>query len=144
MDLHAAIRTALLSMNAVTALAGSGAAARIRPDQFAKTDGSATTPAILVEIDDEESQTDLDGRGGLVIADVTLTCRAHTKAAAYALKEAVRVNGTNPGTGLAGYSGAFDAWLEDTAYAAVPKGDASDDHWHDAVMSFRLVATETA
>jgi len=82
---------------------------------------SNETPAVVFEIDAERPQNSLDGRGGLVFADVNVICRAETRAKSRELAEAVRVNGTDPGTGLAGYSGVFDAVLDDMQPAAVPK-----------------------
>lgn len=127
----------LKGLSAVTAIVGEGNAARIRPDRL---DQGETLPAILMEVD-EEPQNDLDGIGGLVYSDVTLTCRATTKAAARALAEAIRLNGTNPGTGLAGYHGTvasvtFDATLESTVAAFTHKGDGSEAGWYDVIASY--------
>lgn len=105
---------------------------------------SNVTPAIVFEVDVENPQNSLDGRGGLVFADVNVICRAETRAKSRELTEAVRVNGTDPGTGLAGYSGAFDAVLDDMQSAAVPKNDGSDQHWYDTNMSFTLSWSEVA
>lgn len=129
-------------MSAVTALVGSGSSARIRPDKFHEEDG--TLPAILIEVDNESPQNDLTGRGGLRLGDVTITCRAATRQGARALAEAIRVNGTNPGTGLAGYAGAsFDAVLDGIAEAYQPKGVGNDKGYYDTVMSFNSFASET-
>jgi len=127
----------LKSLTAVTAIIGTGNAARIRPDRL---DQGETLPAILMQVD-ETPQNDLDGLGGLVYADVTLTCRANTKTAARALAEAIRLNGTNPGTGLAGYHGTvasvtFDATLESTITAFTSKADGSEAGWYDAIATY--------
>lgn len=126
------IRDALLALPAVTAIVGSGATARVWSD-WQRT---YTAPCIIVELDKEEEQNDLTGRaGGLIVADVTLTCRAATSDVSDTLRDAVRA-------GLSGYSGAFDAILDDTQNAAVPKDDGSDLHWYDNVMSFTMLWQE--
>lgn len=128
--------TALKSMAAVTAIVGSGAAARIYADHFPQ---GIDLPAILLEVDTPNHSNTLDGRGGLVFANLTLTCRATTKRGSRGLAEAVRVNGEEPGSGLAGYAGdAFDAVLQSTAAAYVHRSDAGDDGWWDTVMEFTV------
>ncbi len=141
MGLEADIRTALLTMDAVTALVGAGSLARIRPDRLHEDD---TFPAIIVEVDRETPQNDISGVGGLRISSVNLICRATTRAGSRALAEAVRVNGTNPGTGLAGYTSAtLDAVLESMTTGFVPKDDGSDQGWYDTNMDFTTIQTET-
>jgi hypothetical protein len=103
---------------------------------------SKIVPALVFEIDHEGRENDLEGRGGLVDAQANIICRANTRAEARALAEAVRTNNTDPGTGLAGYAGAFDAVLDDVVMAAVAKGDGSNAHWYDANMSFTLLWKE--
>jgi len=137
------LTTFLKSLSTVTAIIGEGNAARIRPDRL---DQSETLPAILLEVD-EEPQNDLSGVGGLVYADATLTCRAATKTAARALAEAVRLNGTDPGTGLAGYHGTvssvtFDATLESTVGAFTSKADGSEAGWYDAIATYVVSCAE--
>lgn len=128
------LRAALLAMSAVADIVGT----RIYTDTF----WSDTYPAICFEVDSEDRENTLTGRGGIdtgmVFADVNVICRADTRAASRTLAEAVRVNGTTPGTGLAGYTGTFDAWLEDEQPAAVPKDDKSNAHWFDVNMSCTL------
>ena len=125
------LRTALRAMSEVTDIVGT----RIW-DEWFRTN---TYPAIVFEIDSENRENGLSGRGGLVYASVNIICRADTRSDSRALAEAVRVNGdVQPGTGLAGYSGTFDAWLEDMQPAAIPKNDKSNAHWYDINMSFVL------
>lgn len=141
MSLESDLIAALRAMSAVTALVGSSAAARIEPDVWGE---NVTYPAILIEVDGETPANSLDGKGGLVFAEVTVTCRATTRIASRALAEAVRVNGTNPGTGLAGYVGsAFHAWLDDAVTATVPYGEGSDQHYYDTVQTYTVAYTET-
>ncbi len=141
MGVEADIRTALLAMSAVTGLVGASSLARIRPDRLHEDD---TLPAVIVEVDSEVPQNDISGVGGLRISSVNLICRATTRAGSRALAEAVRTNGTNPGTGLAGYAGAsLDAVLETMTTAYVPKDDGSDQGWYDTNMDFTVIQTET-
>ncbi len=123
------LRTALLAMSEVTDIVGT----RIW-DEWFRTD---TYPSIAFEIDSELRENGINGRGGMVFAEVNVICRANTRAASRSLAEAVRVNGgISPGTGLAGYTGNFDAWLDDMQPAAVPKNDKGTSHWYDMNMSF--------
>jgi hypothetical protein len=141
MSIESDIVTALRAMSAVTALVGTSSSARIDVDVFGE---KTTYPAILLEVDTEEPANSLDGKGGLVFADVTLTCRATTRLASRALAEAVRLNGTSPGTGLAGYSAsAFDAVLTDSQTAVVPYDEGSDRHYYDTVQTYLVSWTES-
>ena len=129
------LRKALLGMSTVTAIVGT----RIWDEWFR----NETHPAIVFEIDSERRENSLDGRGGMVFADVNIICRATTRLASRQLAEAVRLNGTSsPGTGLAGYSGTFDAWMDDMVSAAVPRGDSGNNYWYDTNMSFVLSWSE--
>ena len=129
------LRAALKAMTAVTTIVGD----RIWDEWFR----SETIPAIVFEIDIESPQNDISGRGGLVFAEVNVICRAATRAASRTLAEAVRTNGSiSPGSGLAGYTGDFDAVLEDMQAAAVPKNEGSNAYWYDTNMSFRISWTE--
>ncbi len=125
------LRAAMLAMTAVTDIVDT----RIW-DEWFRND---TYPAIVFEIDNGFRENGLSGRGGMVFADVNIICRANTRAESRTLAEAVRVNGTiSPGTGLAGYAGNFDSWLDDMQTAAVSKDDDSNAHWYDMNMSFRV------
>lgn len=106
----------LKTLSAVTDIVGTGNNARIRPDRLEESD---SRPTIEMEIDDEDPQNSLDGLGGLVYADVSIFSSARSKEAARALAEAIRLNGTDSGTGLAGVKTTvggvqFDAVLEST------------------------------
>lgn len=143
MSLEGDIRAALLDMSAVTALVGTGDSARIRPYKLYKDDDKSEEH-IIIEVDDEEKANDLSGVGGLEFATVTIDCRAITAAQADALAEAVRVNGADPGTGLAGYSGAaFDAVLESQAKSIIPFDDASNRTWYVVAQEYTVIDTET-
>jgi len=143
-ELEESLRTFLKTLDAVTALVGGATAPRIRPD---KLDEGDVLPAIIIEVDDEDEQNTLDGLGGLVVADVNVKCRAGTKKVSRQLARAVRVNGTDPGTGLAGYSGVagdqtIHAVLEGKTTSYTPSGDGSDEGHYDTDMSFTICFNE--
>ena len=147
MSIEEDIRTALLAMDAVAEFNGSGSGDTIviRPD-YLEEDDTSTTPHIVLDIDRDTPQNDISGVGGLRYVEVTITCRATTKADSKSLAEAVRVNGTNPGTGLAGYGGSgtsFDAVLMDEVRAVESFDDNSGRWWHVAVQSYVASYTET-
>jgi hypothetical protein len=146
-SVEADLRTFLLTLNTVTALVGTGDAARIRPDVLWEEDDK-TEEAIIIEVDNEDILTTIDGKGGRRMADVTLRCRARTKAEARALSEAVRVNGADPGTGMAGMvetinGTVYDAWLEDEQLSATPVAEGSDQFYYDVFSNYRVTWLET-
>lgn len=133
----------LLTFSGVTALTGTGDAARIRPDRLHQDETiPAKKGAVIIEVDNEDPQNDLSGTGGLVYANVNLVCRAHEKAIARTLAEAIRTNDTDPGTGLAGYSGTpsggsqIDAVLEDSQPTFTPREEGRDEGWYDVNCSY--------
>ena len=141
MSLEGDIRTALLNMSAVTALVGTGDDARIRPYSLRDADNQAAAH-IIVEVGQDRPQNDLTGLGGLTYSDVNISCRATTPGNARALANAVKRNGTSPGTGLAGYSGTFDAVLESEEPTITRRGDNSQRDWHSVELSFTMSQTE--
>ena len=147
MSVEADLRTYLLTLGTVTALVGTSDSARIRPDRLQQSD-DPLEPAIIVEVDDEDHKNDLDGKGGLVYSAITLRCRARTKAVARSLAEAVRVNGTDPGTGLAARTGAmngttYGAVLEDEQTSFAAQAEGSDEGWYDVFCNYVLSCAET-
>jgi hypothetical protein len=143
MDVEAAIRTALRSLSAVTALIGGSAAPRIYPDDFPETLKIANLPAVCVQVDTESRQNTLAGTASLTIADATLICRATTRDGSRLLAEAVKFNGTAPGTGLADYSGSeFICWLESQVQATTPADDGSSRAYYDTVLSLVMEYNE--
>ncbi len=133
------LKAALLTMPAVTALVGSVSATARVWNSWQRVNAY---PCIVMDIDREVEQNDLSGLPDLIVAEVTITCRDNTHDGSDALQQAVRNNGTNPGTGLAGYSGTFQAILDDTVHAEVPKNDGSGAHWYDHVMTFTILWNE--
>jgi hypothetical protein len=141
------LRAALLAMSAVTDLVGTGDDARIRPRLEQEEDVPANG-SITIEEDFEDHLNDLLGQGGREMIEVNIVCRAPTKKASKALAEAVRTNGTNPGTGLAGYNGTpidveIDCWLDGVTPSFTHKGDGSDDGWWDTNCSYMVTQAET-
>ena len=131
MNIERELRDALLSMSAVTTIVGT----RVWCEWF-RTD---VLPAVVFEIDDETQQNAVSGKGSLILADVNIICRANTRAKSRELAEAVRTNGTSPGTGLAGWYGdLFTAILESRTPAAIPKEEGSTDYWYDMNLGFSL------
>ena len=141
------IRAALAAMSAVADYNGSGSADEmVIRFGYLEEDDTITDPHIVIDIDSDTPQNDIEGHGGLRFADVTVTCRATTMNASKGLAEAVRVNGTNPGTGLAGYGGSgttFDAWLEDETRGIEAYDDNSGRFWHVVVQSYTVCYSET-
>ncbi len=145
------VRAALLTFDTVTTLVGTGNDARIETDGIDEND---SLPAIIVEVDDERYPNDLSGRSGRMYGDVNLICRAIDRKGSRALATAVRLHGTDPGTGLHGYDGTvlstvLEAWLTDIVLSRTPWGrglqrsDVSDRHWYDVNMSFTCTAAVT-
>lgn len=147
MSIEADLRTVLLTFSSVTALVGTSYSARIRPYRL-QQDDAGTSEHIIIETDNVDHLNTLDGLGGRIYADVTLRCIGPTLARANALAEAVRTNGTNPGTGLAGYTGTvnghtFDAFLESESVNFVPSDDGRDEGHYSVLAAYTVTVEET-
>ena len=95
-------------------------------------------PCIVVEVDKDEEQNDLSGKApsGMLVSEITITCRGATGPVAWSLWCAVR-------NALAGQTiGGVDYILDDTADSDTPKSEGSTDHWYDRVMSFTTIRSE--
>ena len=151
MSIEAAIRRKLLSLSAVTAITGTGNTALIRPDRLHVTDTmTATSAAVIIEVDGENHLNDLAGLSRRRMVDVTLRCNSRQLEKARALAEAIRINGTNPGTGLAGADWTdsvdglqYSAWLESTEVSFSPDDDGSGRGWYDVFCSYGMTHEET-
>lgn len=144
MSLSGNIRTLLLTMNAVTALVGTGAAARIRPDRLDDRDDK-DKQHIIIEVDRMDPQNDLTGTGGLTYADVNISCRAATRTQVDALATAVKRNGTTPGTGLAGYGDnqtQLNSVLEDEVDSETPREEGSQRAWYTVEQTYIMSYAE--
>ena len=89
-------------------------------------------PCVVIEIDDDSEQNDLSGTATMIISDVTLTCRGNSDTDSRDLWAAVRAC-------LAGYSGTFEAILNDTQVSNTPKEEGSTAHWYDRLMNFTIL-----
>ena len=128
------IRSAILSLPAVTAIVGEKTKARI----WNSWQRTYATPCVIIEIDTEEEQNYLDtGKGDGIIAAVTLTCRADTHDVSDALQTALR-------HGMAGYHGYFDLVINSTAHSEAEPGDGSTSHWYDHVLDCTAIWSEAA
>lgn len=141
---EANLRTLLLTFSGVTSQVGTGDAARIRPDRLHQDED---LPGVIIEVDGEDPLNDLAGVGGRVYAAVNIKCRAATKAVARALAESIRSNDTDPGTGLAGYSGTpdsdlIDGVLEGMTTSFTPAGEGSDQGYYDVDCSYNVTYAE--
>lgn len=127
MQIEDAIVAKLLTLTAVTAITTT-----IRPDQLAQTDNPKTTPGIIVSVDEETfDDQNIGGTADVVTAMVAISAISASKTRARLLAEAIRSNGTNPGTGLQGCrvrNGTvdFDMMLEKRSSGYVPNMDGSD------------------
>lgn len=100
MKIETAIIAVLESLAAVTALVSQ----RIYADD---AEPGEELPYIIVNTVRESSsdQSDLQGNALLWDAEVHIECYGRTRSLARDIEEAVRFNGTDPGTGLQGYEG---------------------------------------
>jgi len=89
-SIGAAIVTHLETVAEVTAVVGSGDAARIYPSVLPQ---DPTYPAIVYTVASNTSEEHLGGSAGLSHARVRIDCYATTAAAATALAEIIRING---------------------------------------------------
>lgn len=147
--IEASIRAKLLTLSAVTALVGSGAAARIRPYKLWQKDDVSGDGALIVRVNREEPQNDLTYRGGLVRGDVSIVACAETIEAARALAAAVRSNNTDAGTGLAGSDWELaDVTVQSCLHTFnepdfIPYSDDSDEGYFVVDSHYELMYEET-
>lgn len=129
MTIEEAIVATLQTFSAVTALTST-----IRPDEFMLTDlkqDGGDAAGILISVEEEDFDNTVDGETDMVQAIVSINAISKSKSRARALSEAIRLNGTNPGTGLAGIKVTtgdlpFDAMLQRRVTGYVPNDDGSD------------------
>ncbi|MDE2426782.1 MAG: hypothetical protein KGO96_12845 [Elusimicrobia bacterium] len=90
-------------------------------------------PAIIVGPHEEMHENDLSGRGGAVEWKGLIRVTSKVFADVRLITEAIRNNGTSPGTGLAGYSGTMDGWsvqrvsVEKSTFDFIWYEDATDE-----------------
>lgn len=141
MNIVTEIRTVLLADSGVTDIVGSGSDAQIWDAWFRVcNDGSSSTPAIVIELDEEVEEPELDGKVEWVTAEVTITCRANNSSDSHDLQRAVR-------TALDGHVGTFDANLNHSVSAEPERKDGSGGEaarWYDKVMNWTATFSEAA
>lgn len=144
-----AVRAFLLTRTAVVYLLGTHSEAgdpSIRPDRLHQKD---RLPGIAIVVEEEDHLNDLSGKGGLVQATLIVSCLATTRRASRQLAEAVRTNGTDPGTGLAGYRGAagsiseIHAQLNNSQTNYVPLKVDSDEGIYSTDATYEVWYHET-
>jgi hypothetical protein len=124
----------------------------VRPYKIPQSEFKAGTGAlaVIVESPEETHQNDLDGRGGGVSAAASVEAVAEVFDDAWNLAEIIRTNGTNPGTGLAGFTGTVaGSWIQRISVDVTHKGfvayeDGSDEGYyfvrHDLTVDFSETA----
>lgn len=145
MTIEEAVAAQLLTMSAVTAITST-----IRPDDMLMSDLPRGDGAAAVLIGDlqEHFENDIDGTCSLVAARLTIAAVCRNKARARALSEAIRTNGTDPGTGLAGANVTtgdlpFMAMLEERSAGMVWDQDGGDTGIHSVDSVYYLTFNET-
>ena len=137
------IRSKLLTLPAVTALVGSGDAARIRAGELAQKD---TLPAVTIELETElHDSEDLTGSGGLISAMLVVSSHAEKYSQARQLCQAIAYGGTDPSTGLSNWSTDDDSiqcLIESTARRLVALNDAADGRKNVFETRYRVTYRE--
>lgn len=127
-----ALRTLILSLDAFAALKPTPT---IRPHYIPSKDFPPGTGAraVIIASHEETHQNDLEGRGGAVSAKVTVDAVSEDFDDAWLIAETMRLNGTDPGTGLAGFAGVVGDMtiqrisVDITRKSRHPYDDASDE-----------------
>jgi hypothetical protein len=110
----------------------------IRPYKLAETDFVKSTGAraVIIESPEEDHEVSLDGLGGGVSAQATVEAVSEVFEDAWLIAETMRLNGTSPGTGLAGYSGTVAGLtiqritVDRTMKGFAPYEDGSDEGFY--------------
>lgn len=147
MAIETDLRTVLLTYTALTALVGTRIYPDVLPQQSDDEDQSETLPAVVIDVMNETPQNSLDGGDGMVVANIGVRCFALKKSVARQVAEAVRVNGTQPGTGLASHTeyagGGFDAIHETTEFDVHPVGNGADDVFYEVSGIYQVTFPQT-
>lgn len=142
------IVTFLKTLSAVTAKVGSGPSAIIRPGQLDESDDLEETAGIVLNIDRLERENDLQGKAGLVTIDLEILCLSPLVTKTWELVKAVRINDTDPGTGLAGYIGlagtlVISACKTHDDWSPVPEFHGTDQLIHVISSHYDVTYSET-
>lgn len=143
--IETAVRAYLLTLSAVTAITTT-----IRPHELNQDDVpvNSTASAILIVVLKENFANTIDGKCPLVSANVLVRAINRKLSSTRTLAEAIRVNGTDPGTGMAGAnvttgSLPFMAMLEEREVDVVRDQDGSDTGMWSTDSLFYLTFNET-
>lgn len=134
-SIHDDLRAFLLTLSAVTDVVGS---TKVRPDVAEQDD---EPPYIVIQTRRIDHANSLDGLGGLAKATIEIHCVSLSAVERWEMVEDVRINDTNPGTGLAGYSGTagtreIEAHLTDTVSGFNPATDGSEKDVYYCVSTY--------
>ena len=140
--IHDSIRAFLLTLDAVTDVVGT---AKIRSEVAEQRDAP---PWITVSTTRIEHHNTLDGLGGLAKATVEIKLVTESAVDRWDMVEDVRINDTNPGTGLAGYSGIageneIHAHLIDTEAGFTPSQDGTERDLYSCLSTYVVEYNET-
>jgi hypothetical protein len=143
MTIEEAIRAYLKTLTAVAAITDV-----IRVDRLVMKEARDGAAAIVIGIDQELFDNTTAGVCEQVEAKITIGCVSEDEAVARQLALAVRKNGTDPGTGLAGCqvtSGSlpFQAMLERRWVSGVPLPDGRDSGLFCAYADYAVFYYET-
>lgn len=132
MTIEEAVRATILTFSAVTAITTT-----VRADELLQSDIPPRSGdlAILIGGVKENFKNFIDGTCDLVAVTMIVSAVGRNKADARALSEAIRINGTDPGTGLAGIRVTtgdlpFMAMLEERTHDLVYDQDGSETGLH--------------
>lgn len=115
---------------------------RITPNQFAGIDFQR--PAIMIELRDCSQQNTLDRSACLVTGSLVITIRSKDDALNDRLAAGIRTQGTEPGTGLYGFSGVcgdgvlLSAERSDFDASIVFDDDGDETDLFDSIQVYRI------
>lgn len=136
------IRDKLKTLGQVTAIVGTGDAARIRAGEL---DQGETRPAITIELDEEtrDESMSLDGSGGWITAEIVISSHADNYQVGRQLVNAIAYNGTDPSTGLSNWStSSVECSLISTRRRMVPLNDGANGKRSIFRTRYRVVYRE--
>ena len=147
MSLHTPLRTLLSSWSEVTSLLTHNPKSNdlpIRPERLHQTDD---LPAIEIAIPNEEFEDDLAGNQNASTSTVLITVVSAQVDQANTIADAILTRGTNPPTGLLGFTGSagskmlnsVDLLTRKSGYARNP--DGSDSGEYVVVLTFEIWST---
>ena len=147
-SLEHALRTLITGLSAFAAITPAPA---VRPYKLSQADFKAgTSPlGVIISSQEEEHQVSLEGLGGGVSAKASVYAVAETFEAAWSLAETIRLNGTNPGTGLAGFKGTVAGLaiqmisVDKTTKGFIAYEDGGDEGYYSVARHLTVDFTES-